>query len=55
MTYILKQQLPTVRQYIDIRLAAGLSRKSEEAATIGLKNSIFAVMVFCGDAPIGIG
>lgn len=55
MSYILKHQLPSVREYIDIRLAAGLSRKSEQAAEIGLKNSIFGVMVFLEDRPVGIG
>lgn len=55
MVYNLKTQVPTVADYIRIRLAAGLSRKSEEAATLGLPNSLFAVMVFYGDAPVGIG
>ena len=51
----MKAQVPTVKDYIRIRLAAGLSRKTEEAATIGLKNSLFGVTVFCGSEPVGIG
>jgi GNAT superfamily N-acetyltransferase len=54
-SYTLKQQVPSVHDYINIRLEAGLSRKSEEAARIGLSNSLFSVMAFDGDQPIGIG
>ncbi len=53
--YLVKQQIPSVGDYIRIRLAAGLSRKTELAATIGLKNSLFAVTVFLETEPIGIG
>ncbi len=53
--YELRAEVPTVDDYIRIRLAAGLSRKTLEAATIGLKNSLFAVTVFCENAPVGIG
>ena len=35
MSYELKFETPTIDDYIEIRLAAGLSRKSVEAATIG--------------------
>ena len=55
MNYELKEEIPSVETYISIRLAAGLSRKSVEAASIGLPNSIFGVMVYCSDTPIGIG
>ena len=54
-TYQLKAQTPTAEDYIRIRLAAGLSRKTEAAATTGLKNSLFAVTVFYGGEPIGLG
>ena len=53
--YEVRAEVPAVDDYIRIRLAAGLSRKTEEAATIGLKNSLFAVTVFCENAPVGIG
>jgi GNAT superfamily N-acetyltransferase len=55
MSYTLKHEVPSVADYINIRLAAGLSRKSEEAARIGLAHSLFAVVVFFGIEPIGIG
>ncbi len=48
-------QTPSVEDYICIRLAAGLSRKTEAAATIGLKNSLFAVTVFYGAERVGVG
>lgn len=53
--YEVRAQVPTVDDYIRVRLAAGLSRKAEEAATIGLKNSLFAVTVFHDNEPIDIG
>ena len=55
MSYQLKYEIPSVEDYIRIRLAAGLSRKSVEAATIGLANSLCAVIIYCGKDPIGIG
>jgi hypothetical protein len=55
MNYTLKREIPTVADYINIRVAAGLSRKSEEAARIGLAHGLFSVVVYYGDAPIGIG
>ncbi|MDN7891458.1 GNAT family N-acetyltransferase [Burkholderia cepacia] len=55
MAYIVRHEVPLVSVYIDIRLAAGLSRKSEQAATIGLKNGLFSVVAYCDGVPIGIG
>jgi GNAT superfamily N-acetyltransferase len=55
MTYVLKTEIPSVTDYIAIRLAAGLSRKSEEAARIGLANSLFGVVVYHAAEPVGIG
>ncbi|EAR10780.1 GNAT family N-acetyltransferase [Reinekea blandensis] len=51
----LRTEVPTVDTYIKVRLAAGLSRKSEEAARLALPNSLFAVTVYDDDKPIGIG
>ncbi len=53
--YEVRAQVPTVDDYIRVRLAAGLSRKTEEAATIGLKDSLFAVTIFNENEPVGIG
>jgi ribosomal protein S18 acetylase RimI-like enzyme len=55
MSYILRKETPRVSDYISIRLAAGLSRKSEEAAQRGLRNSLFSAVVYSGDIPVGIG
>lgn len=55
MTYQLKYETPSVDDYIRIRLAAGLSRKSIEAATIGLSNTICGVVICCNGEPVGIG
>ena len=55
MSYDVRNEIPSVEDYIDIRLQAGLSRKSVEAATIGLKNSLFGVVVYSNNLPIGIG
>jgi hypothetical protein len=55
MTYTLRREIPQISDYINIRLAAGLSRKSEEAAKIGLANSLFGVVVYWNNEPIGIG
>ena len=55
VAYCVRAQVPSVEDYIRIRLAAGLSRKTEEAATVGLKNSLFGVTVFYQNEPVGIG
>lgn len=55
MSYELKNEIPTVETYIRIRLSAGLSRKSEEAARIGLRNSLFSVIAYAGPEAVGIG
>lgn len=53
--YILKIQIPTIEQYKFLRSQAGLSRKSIEAASIGLPKSLFAVLVFDDEQIIGMG
>jgi len=53
--YVIRHVTPNVADYIRIRLDAGLSRKSEQAAAIGLANGLFSVVAYCGDTPIGIG
>ena len=55
MNYEIRTEIPSVKDYIEIRLRAGLSRKSVEAATVGLKNSLFGVVVYFNTIPIGIG
>ncbi len=53
--YEVKVETPSAEDYIRIRLAAGLSEKTKEAASVGLKNSLFAVTVFAESRPVGIG
>ncbi|CAG9295357.1 GNAT family N-acetyltransferase [Celerinatantimonas diazotrophica] len=53
--YQVKAEIPSVKEYIEIRLAAGLSRKSEEAAAIALPNTIYGVTVYCAEQKVGIG
>jgi hypothetical protein len=55
MTYEIREEVPSVSDYINIRLGAGLSRKSPEAAAIGLKNGLFSVVVYSCATPVGIG
>jgi GNAT superfamily N-acetyltransferase len=53
--YEVRHETPGIADYIRIRFEAGLSRKSEEAAAIGLKNGLFSVVAYCGEEPIGLG
>lgn len=46
---------PRPSEYIDLRLEAGMSEKSQEAARIGLKNSLFAVTVYDESAIVAMG
>lgn len=46
---------PGSDEYRDLRVAAGLSSKTAEAADCGLPNSLFAVCVRDGDRLIGMG
>lgn len=41
--------------YQNLRIECGLSPKSREAATIGLKNTVHAVLLKSEDASIGMG
>ncbi|MET0289049.1 MAG: GNAT family N-acetyltransferase [Pseudoxanthomonas sp.] len=53
--YQLREQTPDVSTYCHLRAAAGMSPKAEQAARAGLANSLFAVVVFAGDTPVGMG
>ena len=53
--YEVRAIVPSADDYIRIRLAAGLSEKTREAAEIGLQHSLFAVTVFSNSEPVGIG
>jgi GNAT superfamily N-acetyltransferase len=53
--YEVRLQTHSVEGYICIRVKAGLSCETEEAAAIGLRHSLFAVTVVFRGEPIGIG
>jgi GNAT superfamily N-acetyltransferase len=55
MEYSLRNSTPTVEIYCQLRRACGLSPMPEAAAQAGLPNSVYAVQVFCGDQPVGMG
>lgn len=55
MEYTLIKKAPPAEDYIHIRVTAGLSGRTIEAATIGLKNSLYAVHIKHGNEIIGIG
>lgn len=51
---ILTNHIP-VDTYITMRKLCGLSPKSKEAATIGLKASLYCLMVKVGNEIVGMG
>lgn len=53
--YALVEEVPGADEYIALRLSAGLSRKSMEAAQRGLPNSLYAVCIRDGNQLIGMG
>lgn len=55
MTYTTLHATPSVETYRHLRVAAGLSPKSAEAAARGLPNTLFAVQLLHGGEPVGMG
>jgi ribosomal protein S18 acetylase RimI-like enzyme len=53
--YTIRLAIPAIATYQLLRVAAGLSAKSTEAAAKGLPNSLFAVQVLLGDEVVGMG
>jgi len=53
--YAICKEVPSVDEYRRIRRKAGLSDKSEAAATVGLANGLFSVVAYFGDERIGLG
>lgn len=51
----IRHELPTVEQYLALRLEAGLSPMSVEGAGIGLPLPAFAVTLYEGDILVGMG
>ena len=53
--YVLVERTPTVAEYRALRQLVGLSAKTEEAATAGLPNTRYAVVLEHGGQAIGMG
>uniref|UniRef100_A0A7C1SXE5 N-acetyltransferase n=1 Tax=Agrobacterium albertimagni TaxID=147266 RepID=A0A7C1SXE5_9HYPH len=53
--YRLFAETPRVEDYLRLRIAAGLSPKSAEAAASGLPNTLFAIVVRARTETIGMG
>ena len=53
--YHLTKRVPSVEDYNRVRVAAGLSEKDDEAARVGLANTIFSVCVENRGEVVGIG
>lgn len=51
----IRQELPSVEDYLALRQEAGLSPMSIEGASAGLPNSVFAVTVYAGEQLVGMG
>lgn len=54
-TYSVIHATPPVETYRHLRIAAGLSAKTVEAAERGLPNTLFSVQIICDGVPIGMG
>ena len=55
MSIEITESIPLAAEYVDLRVSAGLSRKSMEAAKIGLPNSLYSVSVRDNGKLIGMG
>ena len=53
--YTTRLAIPAVATYQQLRIAAGLSAKTTDAAARGLPSSLFAVQVLLGDEVVGMG
>jgi ribosomal protein S18 acetylase RimI-like enzyme len=50
-----KAEIPTAEEFQQLRLDCGLSAKSDQAAAMGLPNSLFATSIRQGDRLIAMG
>ncbi|SDI47775.1 GNAT family N-acetyltransferase [Natribacillus halophilus] len=53
--FTISKEPPDPTEYNDLRLEGGISVKSQEAATVGLKNSLCAVCIYDQKTLIGMG
>ncbi len=55
MPLTVHHKVPSVQTYLGLRKAGGMGSYSEEAARIGLANSMFSVVLELDGEPIGMG
>ncbi|MCG9760633.1 MULTISPECIES: GNAT family N-acetyltransferase [Pseudoalteromonas] len=55
MTFKIEEKVPCPEEYCDLRIAAGLSAKSLEAATRGLPNSLYGVAIRHDEQLVAMG
>ncbi|MBO6509484.1 MAG: GNAT family N-acetyltransferase, partial [Roseibium sp.] len=55
MAIELVAQTPSAEVYLELRAGGGLSGYAPEAAEIGLRNSLFSVMLLDDGRPVGMG
>lgn len=55
MTISLRKEIPDPDTFLFLRRVAGLSDYERDAVKRGLQNSLFAVLLFDDDQPIGMG
>ena len=55
MTFKFEEQVPSAKEYCDMRVKAGLSPKSLEAAGIGLPNTLYGVSIRDDETLIAMG
>jgi GNAT superfamily N-acetyltransferase len=53
--YTVRLAVPDADTYRQLRVAAGLSAKTLEAAQRALPNTLFAVQILCAGEPVGMG
>ena len=53
--YCIVHEVPAIDDYLRLRVAAGLSAKTREGATIGLPNTWFGVTLMFQDQAVGMG
>jgi ribosomal protein S18 acetylase RimI-like enzyme len=54
-SYSVVHRTPSPATYQHLRIASGLSAKTDAAALAGLPNTLFAVQVLADGAPVGMG
>jgi GNAT superfamily N-acetyltransferase len=55
MKYLIEPAVPSVDEYCALRTRAGLTRRDADAAVVGLRNSLFSVVVRHDGRLIGMG